>query len=723
MRPIRLFISSVQKEFAAERAALRDYLRGDALMRRFFEAFLFEDVPAADRRADEVYLHEVRECDLYLGLFGDEYGFEDADGVSPTEREFALATELHKHRLIFVKGADDHDRHPKMQALIRRAGGELVRRRFTTAADLLGDVYAALVQVLVDRELIRTGPFDAAPSLKATPADLDEERIRRFVRIARGARGFPLPDEATPEEFLTHLNLLDDGRPVNAAVLLFARQPQRFLISSEVKCAHFHGTEVVKPIPSYQVYKGTAFELVDQAVDFVLSKIDLTVGTRAESTQAPVTYELPPEVVREAIVNAVAHRDYTSNGSVQVMLFADRLEVWNPGALPPSLTLEKLRRPHGSVPANPLLAEPLYLTRYIERMGTGTGDMIRRCREAGLAEPEFAAVGQPERATQNRVIALFRDELGYRYLGDWTDRDGNSNIEEGLLSAWLTKRGYTPAQISRRPLQAAHRGRQPQPQPLRQQPGRLQPAALRRAGEDRGGQGHRDRPPHQLGRARAERLRHRRGSDAHGQPRAAARPRALRQRHRHRRDRAEEQPRVSIGDGIRQNLSNQQPEFNAWFFSTVQFVFAGNDSEGLQYGTIGTPEKYFLKWKEDEADDSRFKLDKYLLKMCDKDRLIELMHDFVLFDGGVKKLPRAHQYFGIKAAQEHVARAARAASSGTRRAAARASSWCCSPSGFWRTTPTPASPSSPTATNSTSRSRASSPTRARRSSAPAAAAT
>ena len=111
--------------------------------------------------------------------------------------------------------------------------------------------------------------------------------------------------------------------------------------------------------------------------------------------------------------------------------------------------------------------------------------------------------------------------------------------------------------------------------------------------------------------------------------------------------------RVTIGDGIRQCLSNQQPMFHAWFFSTVQFILAGNDSEGLQYGAIGTPEKYFLKWKEDEADNSRFKLDKYLLKMCRKDRLIELMHDFVLFDGGVKKLPRAHQYFGVKAAQAH----------------------------------------------------------------------
>ena len=86
----------------------------------------------------------------------------------------------------------------------------------------------------------------------------------------------------------------------------------------------------------------------------------------------------------------------------------------------------------------------------------------------------------------------------------------------------------------------------------------------------------------------------------------------------------------------------------------MQLVFAGNDSEGLQYGAIGTPEKYFLKWKEDEADNSRFQVDKYLLKMCAKERLLELVHDFVLFDGGVKKLPRVHQYFGIKAAQQHV---------------------------------------------------------------------
>lgn len=266
---------------------------------------------------------------------------------------------------------------------------QLVRRRFHSTADLLPDVYASLVDYLEETGHISRAPWDARAPHKATLDDLDPENIARFVRRARKARNFPLPPEADMVEVLTHLNLLEDGKPTNAALLLFGKTPQRFCLPSEVKCAHFHGTEVAKPIPSYQVYKGTAFALVDQAIDFVMSKINVSVGTRELSAQAPVTYEIPRDVVAEAIVNAVAHRDYASNGSVQVMLFSDRLEVWNPGKLPKALTLQDLRRPHSSIPGNPLLAEPLYLTKYIERMGTGTRDMIRKCRAAGLPEPEF----------------------------------------------------------------------------------------------------------------------------------------------------------------------------------------------------------------------------------------------------------------------------------------------------------------------------------------------
>ena len=389
----RIFISSVQKELSKEREGLRDYINADPLLRRFFDVFLFEDLPAADRKADRVFLDEVSKCNIYLGIFATEYGWTDAEGLSPTEHEFIVATEQNKPRLIYVKGANDKDKAPKMQQLIRRAGDELIRRRFDDLATLKPAVYASLVEYLEEEHLIASAPFDASPCLKASIRDFDQDAMLSFIRQARYTRNFPLPESTAAVELLTHLDLIADGYPTNAAILLFGSKPQRFFPTSEIKCAHFHGMEIAKPIPSYHTYKGNVFQLVDQAIDFVMSKIALRVGTRSQSAQAPVTYEIPRDVVAEGIVNAVAHRDYTSNGSVQVMLFSDRLEITNPGGLPLSLTLESLRHPHNSVPHNPLIAEPLYLAQYIERMGTGTGDMIRDCQEAGLPEPEFGVRG------------------------------------------------------------------------------------------------------------------------------------------------------------------------------------------------------------------------------------------------------------------------------------------------------------------------------------------
>ena len=265
----------------------------------------------------------------------------------------------------------------------------------------------------------------------------------------------------------------------------------------------------------------------------------------------------------------------------------------------------------------------------------------------------MSAIGQPERATQNRVIDLFRDDLGYRYLGDWTDRDGNSNIEEGLLTDYLRKCGYTFAQIG----VALYKLRTEADNPNRSLYDNNKAVyGLLRYGV----------PVKTEAGQFTETVRLINWEQPEKNDFAIAEEVTLRGNYARRPDLVLyingiavgvielKNSRVSLGDGIRQNISNQSQEFNAWFFSTVQYIFAGNDSEGLQYGTVRTEEKYFLKWKEDEADDSRFKLDKYLLKMCAKDRLIELMHDFVLFDGGIKKVPRAHQYFSIKAAHAHV---------------------------------------------------------------------
>ncbi|MCP4605754.1 MAG: hypothetical protein GY847_35405, partial [Proteobacteria bacterium] len=235
--------------------------------------------------------------------------------------------------------------------------------------------------------------------------DLSRKRIDWFLETARRERGFPLKPNTTTKALLTHLNLLDDGKPCNAAVLLFGANPQRFHRTAETKCIHCHGTQYRRPFSSLQVYGGDLFDQADHVRDFVLAKINRPVGTRADAITAPATYELPPDAVAEAVVNAIAHRDYHSNASVEVRLFADRLEVWNPGVLPGTLTLESLRHDHPSIPYNPLLAESLYLTRYIERVGSGTQAIIALCREADLPEPEF------EQRGGSFVVTLWRDWL------------------------------------------------------------------------------------------------------------------------------------------------------------------------------------------------------------------------------------------------------------------------------------------------------------------------
>ena len=276
-----IFISSVQKEFATERRALKVFIHDDPLLRRFFDVFLFEDLPASSRRTDAVYLQGVDRCGVYVGLFGNDYGAQDKAGLSPTEREFDRAAQQGKERLIFVKGRDDCMRHPKMQALIGKAGDQLIRRRFTSIGELTGALYASLVEYLVHIGDLRTLPFDAAACPGAGLNDLSKERMTDFLERAQKNRGYALGPGTSMHKALTHLRLLDGDRPSHAAVLLFGKAPQKFLLTSEVKCLHFHGTEVRKPLPSYQTYKGTVFELVDQAVDFVMSKIARAVGTRA----------------------------------------------------------------------------------------------------------------------------------------------------------------------------------------------------------------------------------------------------------------------------------------------------------------------------------------------------------------------------------------------------------------------------------------------------------
>ncbi len=262
-------------------------------------------------------------------------------------------------------------------------------------------------------------------------------------------------------------------------------------------------------------------------------------------------------------------------------------------------------------------------------------------------------IGQPERHTQNRIVKLFQEQLHYDYLGNWEDRANNSNIEETYLRQFLQKQGYNKVLINRAITQLRTTANNYNESLYTNNKNtyhllRYGVPVLADAGENYQNVQLIDwKNPEANHFAIAEEVtilgnREKRPDIVLYINGIAIGVIELKR------------STVSIGDGIRQNITNQQKEFIQSFFSTIQFVFAGNDSEGLKYGSIGTGEKFYLQWKEGETDEGMYQVDKYLYKMCNKQRILELMFDFVLFDGGIKKLPRVHQYFGIKAAQENI---------------------------------------------------------------------
>ena len=262
-------------------------------------------------------------------------------------------------------------------------------------------------------------------------------------------------------------------------------------------------------------------------------------------------------------------------------------------------------------------------------------------------------IGQPERHTQTRIVQVFKEQLHYNYLGNWEDRPNNQNIEESLLQNFLAAQGHIQVLITRAIKQLKDAAGDPNESLYNNNKNTYSLLRYGAKVKVQAGDNYETVPfidwknPENNHFAIAEEVtvlgnREKRPDIVLYVNGIAIGVLELKR------------STVSIGDGIRQSITNQQPAFIQSFFSTVQFVFAGNDTEGLRYGTIGTGEKYYLKWKEGDSDEGRYQVDKYLLKMCNKQRLLELMYDFVLFDGGVKKLPRVHQYFGIKAAQESI---------------------------------------------------------------------
>lgn len=270
-----------------------------------------------------------------------------------------------------------------------------------------------------------------------------------------------------------------------------------------------------------------------------------------------------------------------------------------------------------------------------------------------------AAVGQRERITQARVIRFFVEALGYQYLGDWHTRANNCNIEPALLTAWLEKRGVAATLIPRvlRQLeQAASLGGGRHLYDANKEIYGL----LRYGVKDKEGAGEQNQTVWLVDWQKPE------ANDF-----AIAEEVTVTGENKKRPDLVLyingialgvielKRSTVSVAEGIRQNLDNQQQDFIRNFFTTMQLVMAGNDTQGVRYGTIETPEKYYLEWKETGsplAVEPTNKLDLHLSQLCSKARFLEIIHDFIVFDAGVKKTCRHNQYFGIQAAKVYIQR-------------------------------------------------------------------
>jgi len=270
-------------------------------------------------------------------------------------------------------------------------------------------------------------------------------------------------------------------------------------------------------------------------------------------------------------------------------------------------------------------------------------------------------VGQIEKKTQERVLALFSERMGYTYLGDWIDRPANANIEATLLKAWLARQRVNET-LAARALFELQKAANDTSKSLydRNQAvyGLLRYGVKVRleAGENTVTVWLVDwKNPLANDFAVAEEVTIS-GVDAKA---STKRPDVVLYVNGIALGVLElKRSTVSVSEGIRQNLDNQRKEFIQPFFSTLQWVMAGNDTEGLRYATIETPEKYWLRWVEDTGEfaDEPNVLDRHLLQVCSKRRILELIHDFIVFDAGIKKVCRQNQYFGVVAAQEYIRR-------------------------------------------------------------------
>jgi ATP-dependent DNA helicase RecG len=241
-------------------------------------------------------------------------------------------------------------------------------------------------QDIAEMHLHSTGTsWDKTPAPDATMSDIDPEKIERYIRRSRDAGRRDVEDHEEPLEILKKSGLFKEGKLTWAALLLFRKDTKYLRSQGLVHCGRFKEETIVI---DNRMIEGTIVEQIDEAMDFIRKNISVKFVMTGKPQRDEV-WDYPLEAIRESIINALCHRDYTMPSNTEVRIYDDRLTIWNPGGLPLGITMEDLLKPHGSVLRNKGIGAVLYDMGLIEQWGSGIGKMQNLCSLAGIPEPHF----------------------------------------------------------------------------------------------------------------------------------------------------------------------------------------------------------------------------------------------------------------------------------------------------------------------------------------------
>lgn len=385
----KIFISSNQKEFAEERKMIKEEIENDFFLCNLFEVFLFEDNPAIGKTAYDIYMDNIEETDIYIGLIGSDYGNILNSGKSPTEEEYDKYNKIGDESYIFIKNSNNYDE--KSLKFIKKIQNNNVYKRFTSIDELIYEIKRSLVNYV--RKFLKQIPYDERIISTTSIEDVDMDALKCFYSLLNNEDPLlEIKEFKSTEQILEYIGAGKIDKTGfhlnNTGLLFFGKDISKYDVSHQLKMVKFNSVDRIGIVDKVET-KSSIFNLFNEVKLFFNknTKHGLLIDG-FESVEIP---EYPYEVIREAIVNAIAHRDYDfDNSFITFYIYSDRIEIISPGRLPYPLTIDQLGKTKNPIHRNPKITEILSKTRYMEHVGTGISMMRKVMKEYNLPKPEFS---------------------------------------------------------------------------------------------------------------------------------------------------------------------------------------------------------------------------------------------------------------------------------------------------------------------------------------------